>query len=80
MLDLCCGTGDVLLALEARRGSPVLGSDFCHPMLVEAKRKIVAQRKLGTPLFEADALALPLRDGSSDLITTAFGFRNLDEL
>jgi demethylmenaquinone methyltransferase / 2-methoxy-6-polyprenyl-1,4-benzoquinol methylase len=76
VLDLCCGTGDVLLALEARRGSPVLGSDFCHPMLVEAKRKI-ARRDMGTRLFEADALALPLRDGSLDLITTAFGFRNL---
>jgi demethylmenaquinone methyltransferase / 2-methoxy-6-polyprenyl-1,4-benzoquinol methylase len=76
VLDLCCGTGDVLLALEARRGSPVLGSDFCHPMLVEAKRKI-ARRGMGTPLFEADALVLPLRDGSLDLITTAFGFRNL---
>jgi demethylmenaquinone methyltransferase/2-methoxy-6-polyprenyl-1,4-benzoquinol methylase len=76
VLDLCCGTGDVLLALEARRGSPVLGSDFCHPMLVEAKRKIT-HREMGTPLFEADALVLPLRDGSLDLITTAFGFRNL---
>ncbi len=76
VLDLCCGTGDVLLALEARRGSPVLGSDFCHPMLVEAQRKI-ARRDMRTRLFEADALALPLRDGSLDLITTAFGFRNL---
>ena len=28
-------------------------------------------------LFEADALALPLRDASLDLITVAFGFRNL---
>jgi demethylmenaquinone methyltransferase/2-methoxy-6-polyprenyl-1,4-benzoquinol methylase len=76
VLDLCCGTGDVLLALEARRGSPVLGSDFCHPMLVEARRKI-ARAGLRSPLFEADALALPLRDSSLDLITTAFGFRNL---
>jgi demethylmenaquinone methyltransferase/2-methoxy-6-polyprenyl-1,4-benzoquinol methylase len=75
VLDLCCGTGDVLLALEARRGSPVFGSDFCHPMLVEAGRKI-ARQGLGSPLFEADALALPLAAGSLDLITTAFGFRN----
>lgn len=76
VLDLCCGTGDVLLALEARRGFPVLGSDFCHPMLVEARRKI-ARRGAGSPLFEADALTLPLRDGSLSLVTTAFGFRNL---
>jgi demethylmenaquinone methyltransferase/2-methoxy-6-polyprenyl-1,4-benzoquinol methylase len=76
VLDLCCGTGDVLLALEARGGKPVLGSDFCHPMLVEANQKIAA-RRCGTPLFESDALALPLADGTLDLITVAFGFRNL---
>src|SRR5260370_20866026 len=74
--DLCCGTGDVLLSLEARKGSAVFGSDFCHPMLIEARRKIAA-RKLRSPLFEADALALPLAAGSLDLITIAFGFRNL---
>jgi demethylmenaquinone methyltransferase/2-methoxy-6-polyprenyl-1,4-benzoquinol methylase len=76
VLDLCCGTGDVLLSLEARRGSAVLGSDFCHPMLIEARRKISA-RGMQSPLFEADALALPLCADSLDLITVAFGFRNL---
>jgi demethylmenaquinone methyltransferase / 2-methoxy-6-polyprenyl-1,4-benzoquinol methylase len=76
VLDICCGTGDVLLALEARAGRPVLGSDFCHPMLEAANRKIAA-RGFRTPLFEADALALPLADASLDLITVAFGFRNL---
>jgi demethylmenaquinone methyltransferase / 2-methoxy-6-polyprenyl-1,4-benzoquinol methylase len=86
ILDLCCGTGDVLLALEKRRGAPVLGADFCHPMLVEANRKIAA-RRFKTPLFEGDALQLPLADNSLDLVTIAFGFRNftnyergLDEL
>jgi demethylmenaquinone methyltransferase / 2-methoxy-6-polyprenyl-1,4-benzoquinol methylase len=76
VLDVCCGTGDLVIALErarrAGRTSPVLGSDFCHPMLVRAKRKIAS----GT-LFEADALRLPLADGSLDLLTVAFGFRNL---
>jgi len=76
VLDLCCGTGDVLLSLEARKGAAVFGGDFCHPMLIEARRKIAA-RKLRSPLFEADALALPLAAGSLDLITIAFGFRNL---
>src|SRR3954468_19494876 len=43
VLDLCCGTGDVLLSLAARqRGVTVFGSDFCHPMLMEARRKIAA--------------------------------------
>lgn len=75
VLDLCCGTGDVLLALEARGNKPVVGSDFCHPMLIEAKRKVAA-RRFHTPLFEADGLALPLADNTLDLITVAFGFRN----
>src|SRR6185295_6105191 len=76
VLDLCCGTGDVLLALESRAKRPLLGSDFCHPMLLEARRKIAGQG-LSTPVFEADALSLPLADLSLDLITVAFGFRNL---
>jgi demethylmenaquinone methyltransferase/2-methoxy-6-polyprenyl-1,4-benzoquinol methylase len=68
VLDLCCGTGDLLLVLGAARA---YGSDFCHPMLTAARRK-GARR-----LFEADALELPLADASFDLVTVAFGFRNL---
>jgi demethylmenaquinone methyltransferase/2-methoxy-6-polyprenyl-1,4-benzoquinol methylase len=45
-------------------------------MLIEARRKIAAN-KFRAPLFEADALALPLASESLDLITVAFGFRNL---
>jgi demethylmenaquinone methyltransferase/2-methoxy-6-polyprenyl-1,4-benzoquinol methylase len=84
VLDLCCGTGDLLLALEARRGRrpagrtaparTVFGADFCHPMLVAACRKTSDRN---AAVLEADALRLPLRDGSLDLITVAFGFRNL---
>lgn len=75
VIDLCCGTGDLMLALEARRSARVYGSDFCHPMLVEAGRKVAARRGQ-SELFEADALNLPLPDASFDLITVAFGFRN----
>jgi demethylmenaquinone methyltransferase/2-methoxy-6-polyprenyl-1,4-benzoquinol methylase len=71
VLDLCCGTADVLAGVEKRGKSAAFGSDFCHPMLVEARRKVAS------PLFEADALALPLADSSLDLVTIAFGFRNL---
>ncbi len=77
VLDICCGTGDLVLALErASRGASVLGSDFCHPMLIGARDK-VAQRHARSKLFEADALNLPVAAGSLDLITVAFGFRNL---
>ncbi len=75
-LDLCCGTGDLLISLEHAAGAPCIGADFCHPMLAAASRKI-ARRKHGSQLVEADALALPFPDSSLDLVTTAFGFRNL---
>jgi demethylmenaquinone methyltransferase/2-methoxy-6-polyprenyl-1,4-benzoquinol methylase len=78
VLDICCGTGDLLLAL-AKAGPverPAFGSDFCHPMLTAARLKMERHR-VCAPLFEADALRLPLGDASLDLITAAFGFRNL---
>ena len=75
-LDLCCGTGDLLLALEAGRGGPVWGSDFCHPMLTAAAEKI-ARRGSRSTLFESDALRIPVRDASFHLVTVGFGFRNL---
>lgn len=72
VLDLCCGTGDLLMALERDRGSAVLGSDFCHPMLLGA-----AAKTSRSPLFESDAMRMPIADASLDAITIGFGFRNL---
>jgi demethylmenaquinone methyltransferase/2-methoxy-6-polyprenyl-1,4-benzoquinol methylase len=71
-IDLCCGTCDLLLAMEKASSADMFGTDFSHPMLTAAARK-----QLRSPLFEADALALPLRDDSFALVTCAFGFRNL---
>jgi demethylmenaquinone methyltransferase/2-methoxy-6-polyprenyl-1,4-benzoquinol methylase len=76
VLDLCCGTGDLAIALARAGGATVAGSDFCHPMLTAACAKM-ARRRVPALLFEADALTLPLRDGSLDLVAVAFGFRNL---
>jgi demethylmenaquinone methyltransferase / 2-methoxy-6-polyprenyl-1,4-benzoquinol methylase len=76
-LDLCCGTGDMAFALAARRSPDavtVAGVDFSHAMLQRAQAKTRAAR-LGW--IEADALNLPFPDGSFDLVTSAFGFRNL---
>jgi demethylmenaquinone methyltransferase/2-methoxy-6-polyprenyl-1,4-benzoquinol methylase len=73
VLDICCGTGDLTLALNSRSQSGhVFGSDFCHPMLEKAKGKTANGHWL-----EADALQLPVADASLDLATIAFGFRNL---
>jgi demethylmenaquinone methyltransferase / 2-methoxy-6-polyprenyl-1,4-benzoquinol methylase len=77
VLDICCGTGDMTLALLKRRpahGEPLLAADFSPEMLARARRKLAGRR---VKVLEADALHLPLRDASLDLITTAFGFRNL---
>ena len=73
VLDIACGTGDLTKALLAHRpGANVFGTDFCHPMLQAASGKIAGAR-----LFGADAMQLPIADESADLITIAFGFRNL---
>lgn len=80
IFDLCCGTGDVALGLSRERtrlageqARPVLASDFCRPMLLGARPKLGVE----AGLLEADAMRFPVPDGSVDLVTMAFGFRNL---
>src|SRR5882757_3055996 len=81
ILDLCCGTGDLALALSRRGKARVWGTDFAHTMLVRARAKAAqASTENGTraiPFVESDALRLPFADGAFDLVTAAFGFRNL---
>jgi demethylmenaquinone methyltransferase/2-methoxy-6-polyprenyl-1,4-benzoquinol methylase len=101
VLDLCCGTGDMTLALDryrprtdcpanaglaaqasgSRSGAPIelqpapiLALDFSHAMLSLGAQKFAGRNIVP---IEADALHLPLADASVDLITSAFGFRNL---
>lgn len=75
VLDLCCGTGDLALALAHEGRAQVMGGDFAHPMLVRAVGKSGAAVRVR--YVECDALRLPVSDASFDLVTTAFGFRNL---
>jgi demethylmenaquinone methyltransferase/2-methoxy-6-polyprenyl-1,4-benzoquinol methylase len=84
VLDLCCGTGDLALALRRSGKARIIGADFAHTMLVRARAKsILGSSHSGMPappplpLAEADALRLPFADSSFDLVTAAFGFRNL---
>jgi demethylmenaquinone methyltransferase/2-methoxy-6-polyprenyl-1,4-benzoquinol methylase len=86
VLDLCCGTGDLTFALEHVRVKelrdpgayriPLFGSDFAQPMLDRAHKKAVAHGR-SAKFSAADALRLPFADSTFDLLTTAFGFRNL---
>jgi demethylmenaquinone methyltransferase/2-methoxy-6-polyprenyl-1,4-benzoquinol methylase len=82
ILDICCGTGDMTMALLQHRpvaARPVLAADFARAMLARGAMKFARpSAKHGAAVaLEADALNLPLRPTSLDLITTAFGFRNL---
>src|SRR5450755_2879027 len=76
-LDLCCGTGDMTFALHRQlNGAPtrLIGADFSHAMLVRAAQKSGAR---DIRWVEADALNLPFASGQFELVTSAFGFRNL---
>ena len=78
-LDLCCGTGDMTMALLKHRPSathtaPILAVDFSHQMLTLGQKKFAGKNVFP---IEADALHLPVADASVDLVTSAFGFRNL---
>lgn len=82
ILDLCCGTGDLTAALARAGKARVIGTDFAHPMLVQAVCKSAPRIASGDAIprqffAEADALALPFADQSFDLLAAAFGFRNL---
>jgi demethylmenaquinone methyltransferase / 2-methoxy-6-polyprenyl-1,4-benzoquinol methylase len=78
VLDLCCGTGDLAFALHRKGKAQIVGADFSHPMLVRARKKAAAlNASQPMPFLEADALRLPFSNNSFDLVTTAFGFRNL---
>ncbi len=72
LLDVASGTGD--LALEIQRRCPdceVIASDFCAEMLAHASSRGIARTVV------ADALQLPFPDGEFDVVTVAFGLRNM---
>jgi demethylmenaquinone methyltransferase/2-methoxy-6-polyprenyl-1,4-benzoquinol methylase len=81
ILDLCCGTGDMTFALRRQAGdstAQILGADFSHAMLQRAREKTPAEQNGSRPRWiEADALNLPFPNKHFDLVTSAFGFRNL---
>src|SRR5690349_19208530 len=87
-LDLCCGTGDLALGLGAQ-GARVIGLDFTARMLEVARRRENEARGAGcapgigpaaVDFVQGDALRLPFRDGSFDVVTIAYGLRNLADL
>jgi len=72
LLDVASGTGDLALAIQD--GCPdceVIASDFCAEMLEHASRRGIAHT------IVADALKLPFPDAAFDVVTVAFGLRNM---
>jgi demethylmenaquinone methyltransferase/2-methoxy-6-polyprenyl-1,4-benzoquinol methylase len=81
VLDVATGTGDVALAFARRtRVASVMGLDPSEGMLAVAREKLAGdtlERRIR--LVEGDALALPLADASVDVVSIAFGLRNLPD-
>lgn len=78
-LDLCCGTGDTTLAL-AKAGDKVVGIDFNQAMLKLAKTKLIEQHvAYKVKLMQADAMNLPIKSNSCDVVTICFGLRNVPD-
>ncbi len=79
-LDLCCGTGDLALAL-AQNGASTTGLDFSQPMLeVAAQRQgqcFFRSQSSNLKFVQGDAQQVPFPDCSFDIITVGYGLRNL---
>lgn len=85
-LDLCCGTGDFAFEISKKlRGVAAeqdlsIGVDFVKEMVSLAKLKADKSPEFSeTKFLNGDAMALPFRDNSFDLLTIAFGIRNVDD-
>ena len=77
ILDVCCGTGDVAFEYAphaAAAGARVVGTDFTLPMLARTTGK---QPRDPVAFAAADTLALPFADDAFQIVSVAFGLRNL---
>lgn len=82
VLDLCCGTGDITIALAKQVGPSgnVIGLDFNQEMLDLAEQKIRQQDlQKEIQLKQGDAMELPYPDQSFDIVTIGFGLRNVPD-
>jgi demethylmenaquinone methyltransferase/2-methoxy-6-polyprenyl-1,4-benzoquinol methylase len=82
ILDLCTGTGDLAFEFDRAAGGrvEVVGADFCRPMLVRAVRKADRRGAGGRVRFvEADAQRLPFPSDTFQIVSVAFGLRNVTD-
>lgn len=75
ILDICCGTGSVIIAFAKSYPDAILvGCDFSHGMLRKAQEKSAASRAV---YVEGDAAQLPFPDGSFDVVTCSHALYEL---
>ncbi len=79
ILDLCCGTGDLAIAMArlAKYAPEISGADYSSPMLEKAAAKAAAAGLGNIRFINADVARLPFPDGNFDCISISFAFRNL---
>ncbi len=81
ILDLCCGTGDVVFHLLRTDPSLELtGIDFCEPMLAGARARAPREARGRATFLEGDVMALPFADASFDGATMGFSLRNVVDI
>lgn len=81
VLDLCCGTGDVVFHLLRTDPSlHVVGLDFCAPMLDAARARAKKETHGDATFVEADVMALPFEDACFDGATMGFSMRNVVDI
>jgi demethylmenaquinone methyltransferase/2-methoxy-6-polyprenyl-1,4-benzoquinol methylase len=80
-LDVCCGTGDLAIALArvVGRGGQVTGLDFSGAMLERARRKPRQEGAAEITWVQGDATAMPFPDDAFSAVTIGFGLRNLPD-
>lgn len=80
ILDLCTGTADLAIALWKKYRLPVVGVDFCLPMLEIGRRKVerLGYNESEIRLLEGDACQLPFDDETFQIVSVAFGLRNVE--
>ncbi len=79
VLDLCCGTGDLIIHLAgmAPSGTSLTALDYSIPMLDLAKQKASNKGLTSIEFIHGDAATMPFPDNHFDSIGISFAFRNL---
>ncbi len=79
ILDCCSGTGDLAFAFEkaTQFKVPVIAADFCFEMLDVGEQKRVKRKNSKVQFIEADTQKLPFPDNHFQIVSAAFGLRNV---